>query len=33
MMQARYINRTVALAFKPLLLCMKWWKDILNGGH
>ena len=33
MMQARYINRSVKLAFKPLLLCLMFWKDVLTGGH
>lgn len=30
MLQAYRINRSVKLAFEPLMLCLKWWKEVLR---
>lgn len=31
MMQAYRINRSVKLAFEPLMVFMRWWKEALRG--
>jgi hypothetical protein len=32
MMQCRRIDQATKLAFGPLMLVMKWWRGVPNGG-